>query len=166
MQYYATYNEEFDELTKSNFPDLNLISIEISEEVYNNLDHYMYDNGEIVLNPNYDTEQAEKREADFKSKFFEITGYGWFRKVPKGYQSAIESLNTAFNRFTVMQKKGIDTFPANIFIFYTQPDFTKPEECTEEWLVAHQFRNEEMTVQEFGSFYATFTDAWNTEEHE
>lgn len=35
-------------------------SIEITEEVYNNLDHYIYSNGEIVLNPNYEQEQAQK----------------------------------------------------------------------------------------------------------
>lgn len=120
----------------------------------------------LVLNPNYEKEQADLREADFKSKFFNIEGFGWYRKQPKGYQSAIESLNTAFNRFTVMQKMGIEEFPANVFIFYQAPDFTKPEECTEEWLVEHQTKNEAMTVQEFGAFYATFTDSWNTEEHE
>ena len=122
--------------------------------------------GLLVLNPDYDQEQADLREADFKSKFFNIEGFGWYRKQPKGYQSAIESLNTAFNRFSFMQKMGIETFPANVFIFYAEPDFTKPEECTEEWLVAHQTKNEAMTAQEFGSFYAAFTDAWNTEEHE
>lgn len=38
-------------------------SIEITEEVYNNLDHYIYSNGEIILNPNYEQEQqAKERE--------------------------------------------------------------------------------------------------------
>ena len=130
-------------------------------------DEYVLDGDEYVLkSTEWEQEQADKREADFKSKFFNIEGYGWYRKQPKGYQSAIESLNTAFNRFEIMQKMGVEEFPANVFIFYQQPDFTNPEECTEEWLVAHQTRNNAMTVQEFGSFYATFTDAWNTEEHE
>ena len=35
-------------------------SIEITEEVYNNLDHYIYSNGQIILNPNYEQEQAQK----------------------------------------------------------------------------------------------------------
>ena len=51
-------------------------------------------------------------------------------------------------------------------IFYQQPDFTKPEECTEEWLVEHQIFNPEMSVQEFGTFYMAFMTAWNTQEHE
>lgn len=119
-----------------------------------------------VIDPHWEQEQADKREADFKSKFFNIEGYGWYRKQPKGYSSAIESLNTAFNSFTIMQQTGIENFPANVFIFYQAPDFTKPEECTEEWLVAHQTKNEAMTALEFGTFYTTFANTWNAEEHE
>ena len=119
-----------------------------------------------VINPNYEQEQADLREADFKSKFFNIEGYGWYRRQPKGYSSAIESLNTAFNSFAVMQQTGVENFPANVFIFYQAPDFTKPEECTEEWLIAHQTKNEAMTPIEFGTFYAAFANTWNTAEHE
>lgn len=106
-------------------------------------------------------EQAEQREQKFKADFFEIPNFGWFRKVPKGYSSAVESLNTAFNAVSILQK-----LPADMLIFYQQPDFTKPEECTEEWLVEHQIKNEEMTAQEFGQFYMVFMAAWNTEMHE
>ena len=113
-----------------------------------------------VINPDYEEEQAALREANFKSQFFNIPNYGWFRKVPKGYSSAVESLNTAFNAVTLLQK-----LPENMLIFYAEPDYTKPEECTEEWLVEHQTFNEEMTVQEFGQFYMVFMQAWNTQEH-
>ena len=43
-------------------PTLNeeIQNIEITEEVYNNIDHYIWDGAEIILNPNYDEEQAEK----------------------------------------------------------------------------------------------------------
>ena len=105
-------------------------------------------------------ELADQREENFKETFFEIPTYGWFRKVPKGYSSAVESLNTAFNAVSILQK-----LPANMLIFYQEPDFTKPEECTEEWLIEHQTTNEEMTVQEFGQFYMAFMTAWNTEMH-
>ena len=106
-------------------------------------------------------EAEEQREAEFKNKFFEIPNFGWFRKQPKGYSSAVESLNTAFNAVTILQK-----LPANMLIFYQEPDFTKPEECTEEWLIEHQIFNPEMSVQEFGTFYMAFMTAWNTQEHE
>ena len=119
-----------------------------------------------IINPDYEQEQAAIREADFKSNFFHVEGYGWYRRQPKGYSSAIESLNTAFNSFVVMQQMGVENFPADVFIFYRTPDFTKPEECTEEWLIAHQTKNETMTALEFGNFYATFANTWNAEEHE
>ena len=122
---------------------------------------YIVSNGVLVLNPNYEEEQAAKREENFKAEFFEISNYGWFRKQPKGYSSAVESLNTAFNAVTILQQ-----LPANMLIFYPEPDFTKPEQCTEEWLVAHQIFNQVMTAQEFGVFYMAFMTAWNTEMHE
>ena len=121
---------------------------------------YIVSEGELVPNPDYETEAADIREADFKDKFFLIPGFGWYRKHPKGYSSAVESLNLAFNNVSLLGK-----LPANNLIFYQQPDFTKPEECTEEWLISHQTKNEEMTVQEFGEFYAGFSVAWNNTEH-
>jgi len=115
--------------------------------------------GEIVINPDYDTEQTAKREAEFKTNFFEINT-GWYRRKPKGYSSAIESLNTAFNAVTVLGK-----LPADTLTFYTAPDFTDAEQCTESWLVENSFKNAEMTATQFGTFYATFLQAWNASEH-
>ena len=123
-------------------------------------DKVIVQDGVLVLNPNYETIEAARRQADFESKFFSIPGFGWFRKVPKGYSSAVECLNLAFNNVSLIGK-----LPAETLIFYTQPDFTKPEECTEEWLVAHQIKNAEMTVEQFGQFYAGFSVAWNSTEH-
>lgn len=105
-------------------------------------------------------EKAAERQAEFESKFFNIPGYGWFRRVPKGYNSAVDCLNLAFNNINIL-----GGLPEGLLIFYTQPDFTKPEECTEEWLVAHQIIMPAMTVQEFGQLYASFSAAWNTQEH-
>lgn len=111
--------------------------------------------------PHYtEEEKAEIRESVFKSKFFEIQNYGWYRKHPKGYSSAVESLNTAFNAVNILGK-----LPANMLIFYACPDFTKPDECTEEWLISHQIFNQEMTAQEFGQFYVSFMTTWNNQEH-
>lgn len=104
-------------------------------------------------------EKAQQREDNFRTQFFEIQNFGWYRKVPKGYSSAVESLNTAFNAVAVLGK-----LPAGMLIFYQTPDFT--QEITEEWLVEHQIKNPEMTSQEFGQFYMLFMTAWNTQEHE
>ena len=124
-------------------------------------DKYIVVNGELVINPDYEQEQARKREADFKSKFFNIEGYGWYRKEPKGYQSAVESMNVLFNIANVS-----DGIQAGLIIFYQEPDFTKEEECTEEWLIEHQIIQPVMTKQAFMSLYVAFMTAWNTEEHE
>lgn len=105
-------------------------------------------------------EQTQKREENFKAQFFEIQNFGWYRKVPKGYSSAVESLNTAFNVVSILGK-----LPADMLIFYATPDFSDPEQCTEEWLVQHQTKNQEMTAQEFGQFYVLFMTAWNNQEH-
>lgn len=62
MKYYAHYNTETNELSKAQCKciDDNVINIEIGEEVYNNFERYIYQNGEIVINPNYEAEQAQK----------------------------------------------------------------------------------------------------------
>lgn len=117
----------------------------------------------VLYNGEYKT-QAEIeaiREADFKSKFFNIEGYGWYRKQPKGYQSAVESMNVLFNIANVS-----DGIQAGLIIFYQEPDFSKPEECTEEWLIEHQIIQPVMTKAEFMQLYVAFMTAWNTEEHE
>ena len=108
-----------------------------------------------------ETELVEARKEEFLKQFFKIDGYGYFRKQPKGYGSAVESLNTAFNIVTVL-----GNLPANTLTFYAEPDFTAAEQCTEEWLVENATKNEEMTPSEFGTFYAQFMMAWNTQEHQ
>lgn len=42
----------------------NLICIEVEKQVYDNLDHYIYKNGKIVLDPNYDKKQLAKAKKD------------------------------------------------------------------------------------------------------
>lgn len=38
----------------------NITNIEITEEVFNNIDHYIWNGTDVVLNPNYEEEQAQK----------------------------------------------------------------------------------------------------------
>ena len=115
---------------------------------------------DISQTPEYIAEQAAKRQAEFESNFFLITDFGWYRKVPKGYSSAVESLNTLFNAVSVIQQ-----LPANYITFYTAPNFTVPEQCTDKWLVENSYRNTEMTIGQFALFYNTAITIWNTQEH-
>ena len=142
------------------------INVETTEEVFNNAqqygwNYYKWDGVDIIRNPEYEDEQAEKRKETFEVDFFKVGNYGYYRKSPRGYSSAVESINTAFNMVSV-----IGSLPAGTLIFYTEPDFYDESQCTEEWLVAHQIRSEAMTAQQFGEFYAQFMTAWNTQEHE
>lgn len=146
------------------------INYEITDAFYQefqqNSDKYIWDGLQVVENPNYDQEQAKERQDEFEANFFEIPAIdgifqgGYYRKVPKGYQSAVESINTAFNAVNVL-----GLLPQDYLIFYTKPDFTDETQCTEEWLVANQFRNQTMTAQEFGQFYVAFMTGWNNQEH-
>lgn len=125
-----------------------------------NPNKYIYEGGTIVKNPLWEEEQAKAREKDFNSQFFNIENYGYFRKTPKGYGSAIEAMNTAFNTVTIL-----GNLPANTLTFYKQPNFEIEKQCTEEWLVENSYKNETMTPEEFGKFYAEFITAWNYKEH-
>lgn len=111
-------------------------------------------------------EKAKEKKESFLKDFFKVpdavNGQDlYYRKSPKGYSSAVESINTAFNIVST-----VGSLQAEVLTFYEEPDFTKEEECTEEWLVEHQVKNEKMTAEEFGVFYAKFITAWNTKEHE
>lgn len=135
------------------------LSINILPDDYAENKYIVKDNI-LILNPNYKKEEEIKRKENFKNNFFKIKDACWFRKQPKGYNSAIESLNTAFNVVSVLGK-----LPANTLTFYIAPDFSIEKQCTENWLVENSYKNEEMTPQEFGEFYASFMTAWNNEEH-
>jgi hypothetical protein len=111
-------------------------------------------------------ELAPLREAEFQKHFFEIPAVGtifkggWYRKQPKGYSSATESINTAFNLVNM-----IGSLPKDSLIFYTKPDFSDEEQCSEEWLIANQFRNEAWSKEDFAQFYYAFVTGWNAQEH-
>lgn len=62
MEYYAIYNNETGELSKSNCPVLNMETIEITKEVFDNFEKYMYQDGEVVFNPDWEKEQEEKEK--------------------------------------------------------------------------------------------------------
>lgn len=116
----------------------------------------------IKANPE---ETAAERKTRFLQDFFKVSlgelGTGYYRKKPKGYQSAIESLNTADRMCT--KNNGL---PAGILKFYKQPNFNKPEQCTEEWLEAHQIVLPALTVSQFDELYNVFVTTWNKQEHE
>ena len=57
MKYYVYINDNKID-GKGNFPSAN--SVEVTEEVFSDIAHYMWNGFEVVLNPNYEEEQAQK----------------------------------------------------------------------------------------------------------
>jgi hypothetical protein len=141
-------------------------NIEVTEEIYNNFiedaDRYIYQDGEIIPNPDYEEIKANERKAEFESKFIQ-TIWGWYRKQPKGYANAPQSIDIIFN---IVNASGSFTEQvANMMLFYQQPDYDNAEECTEEWLVAHQYKHEPCSIQEFMQFYIAFQTAWANDQY-
>ena len=170
MNYISVLNENIIGCGQCKILNDDVENIEVNDILYNDYlktpKKYIYSKGQIILNPNYEDEQAKQRKETFLKDFFKVPNAVnnqdlYYRKTPKGYGSAVESINTAFNIVAT-----VENLPANSLIFYEEPDFTKEEQCTEEWLVEHQVKNDIMTKEEFNTFYAAFITAWNTQEHE
>lgn len=120
-----------------------------------NLEWYLYDKCPIKPQPT-----AQDRQEQFLRDFFLVEGVGYYRRQPKGYQSAIESINTAYN---ISKENG--GLPANVLIFYPQPDFEVAEQCTEQWLVANQIKLPAMAHAQFVELFNLFVTTWNSQEH-
>lgn len=123
-----------------------------------------YEDDKLIIRAVPDETPAE-RKAIFLEKFFKVNlgdelGEAYYRKQPKGYQSAIESINTA----QIICSK-LNGLPANTLIFYQEPNFKKAEQCTEEWLIQHQIVLPAMTAENFDDLYISFIQAWNSQEH-
>ena len=120
-----------------------------------NIEYAFYGNRYLTID-----EIAAENKKNFTNTFFEIEGYGWFRKAPKGYSSAVEAMSAAFNMVSI-----VGYLPTNTLTFYAEPDFTEETQCTEEWLVTNSYKNDELSTTEFGELYAKFLEGWNKLEH-
>ena len=115
---------------------------------------YQDDKIKFYTNQEWEEKQTAKREEDFYNNFLS-TSLGNYRLKPKGYANAQQSIDTINN--IVMAFGGLTEQVAQMVIFYQTPDFTKPEECTEDWLVAHQYNPEPMTREQWLQYYVEFT---------
>ena len=64
MKYYAIYNNLTLELSKGQCKCLNseCENIEITEDIFNDFDKYIYQDGEIILDPDYEAKQEAKEK--------------------------------------------------------------------------------------------------------
>lgn len=85
----------------------------------------IWQDDEIVENPNYDDEQTAKRQAEFEKEFFE-TSLGWIRRaVNMANGTTKDFLSDLLPTISMAVQSGT---PVNI-IAYNEPDFT--EEITD-----------------------------------
>ena len=99
-------------------------------------------------------ETAEQREKKFNNTFLK-TSKGNYRLQPRGYSNAQQSIDTVNGNVNALG--ALTEEIAAMVIFYPTPDFTKPEQCTEEWLIAHQYNIEPMTKEEWSLYYLEFS---------
>ena len=133
-------------------------NLEVSEDVYNAYcetpEKFVYKDGEIVENLNYEEEQAEKRKQTFYTHFIK-TSLGNYRLEPKGYANAQQSIDTINNMVNALGS--LTNQISEMILFYETPDFTDETQCTEEWLIANQYKAPVMTKEEWTKFYIEFS---------
>lgn len=109
-----------------------------------------------------DEEKANARKQEFYTQFIQ-TSLGNYRLQPKGYANAQQAMDVTNTMATALD--GLTEQLTSLVIFYETPDFTKEEECTEEWLVAHQIKPNVMTLAEWQKFYLEFCQLYAMQQY-
>lgn len=152
--------------TESKTLNEDIIDFEVDKVLYNdfceNPNKYLWDGENIVLNENYETELAQEREQTFYTHFIK-TSLGNYRLEPKGYANAQQSIDVVNNNVNTL--RSLTEELAKWIIFYETPDFSNAEECTEEWLVAHQKNPSVMTLEEWQKFYFEFCQLYAMQQY-
>lgn len=60
MYYAHIKDNKLIDITQCKYIGDEWINLEVSQDIFDNSEKYIYSNGEIILNPNYETEQAQK----------------------------------------------------------------------------------------------------------
>ena len=103
------------------------IDVEVTKEIYDdyNKHHnkYIYSDGEVIINPDYEQEEYAKREAEFNKDFFN-TSLGYIRRKV--------SMKTGETKDFLTDLLPVISMAANSgqqvsIITYAQPDFTQEE---------------------------------------
>lgn len=139
-----------------------LITKEQSDKIQEDKLYYIVKDGELIKNPNYDSDKANERKEHFYTQFI-ATSLGNYRLEPKGYANAQQAMDVTNTMATALG--GLTEQLVPLVIFYETPDFSKAEECTEEWLVAHQKNPSVMTLEEWQKFYFEFCQLYAMQQY-
>lgn len=167
MKYYVENGSikcAVDDILPLGIDELDFNGIKYDDYIENPSAYTIEDNKLIDISdtPEYKAGVIKARKKIFFDEFIKISA-GCYRKKPKGYSSAVEAFNTVKTAVDIMGE--FDEQLSQLLIFYTQPDFTKEEQCTEEWLIANQIKLSPMTKDEFNKLYIEFQIAWSTQEY-
>lgn len=112
--YFYVENEKIN--GKGQAKCLNLTCVEVTQEIYNDFeaDKYIYKNGEIVLNPQFEEIKAQARKDEFNSAFF-YTSLGYIRREVSMKDGTTKTF------LTDMLPQLVVGFP---ILAYEEPDFT------------------------------------------
>ena len=122
MTYYAHINTVDNSIGVGQVPVSgdNIVCLEIIEEVYNNIDRYIYNGTELILDPDYDLKQQQARQAEFLKEFF-LTSLGYIRRSVTMADGSHKDFLSDLLPVISMGVQGGQT--VNI-IAYEMPDFT------------------------------------------
>ena len=115
---------------------------------------YIIYNFELMTIEEMTEKQAQARAKEFYNTFL-ATSKGNYRLQPKGYANAQQSIDTINNMVNALGS--LTNQISEMILFYETPDFTDETQCTEEWLIAHQYKAEPMTKEEWTEFYIEFS---------
>ncbi len=92
-----------------------ILNIGITDEIFNNWQKYIYQDGEIILDPEYDAKQIQARQEAFNKAFF-ATSLGYIRREVTMLDGSAKTFLT-------------DMLPLLIvglpILAYNEPDFTQ-----------------------------------------
>lgn len=125
-------------------------------------DYVLYNGEYVPLNETYLQKITKERQEQFYTQFIQ-TSLGNYRLEPKGYANAQQAMDVTNTMATALG--GLTEQLVPLVIFYETPDFTKAEECTEEWLVAHQKNPSVMTLEEWQKFYFEFCQLYAMQQY-
>ena len=117
-------------------------------------DGYVIYDFELMTVEEMKEKQAQARAKEFYNTFL-ATSKGNYRLQPKGYANAQQSIDTINNMVNALGS--LTNQISEMILFYETPDFTDETQCTEEWLIAHQYKAPVMTKEEWTEFYIEFS---------
>ena len=104
MVYYAFIdNEKINGCGQCKQLTEGVLNIEVDEDIYNNIEKYIYQDGEIVLNPNYEEEQEAKERERIAQLY--LTGADVERGI---YQAKGMDFDDIVAMVTQLQPEGLD----------------------------------------------------------